>query len=164
VTVAEALARGTTRLREAGIEHAEHDAEVLLRHVLAWSRARLLVDSASALAPRAESSFLALVAERAGRRPLQHLTGTQWFWRHEFLVSPDVLIPRPETELIVEAALGLLREVPNPVIADVGTGSGCIALSLAAGEISVPETAACASWRATCSTPSATISAASTWW
>ncbi len=121
-----------TRLREAGIEHAEHDAEVLLRHVLAWDRARLLVDSASALAPPAESAFLALVTERAGRRPLQHLTGTQWFWKHEFLVSPDVLIPRPETELIVEAALDLLRNVPAPVIADVGTGSGCIALSLAA--------------------------------
>jgi release factor glutamine methyltransferase len=121
-----------TRLREAGIEHAEHDAEVLLRHVLAWDRARLLVDSASALAPHAESAFLALVTERAGRRPLQHLTGTQWFWKHEFLVGPDVLIPRPETELIVEAALDLLRNVAAPVIADVGTGSGCIALSLAA--------------------------------
>jgi release factor glutamine methyltransferase len=90
------------------------------------------VDSASPLASQAESSFLALVASRAARRPLQHLTGRQWFWRHEFLVSPDVLIPRPETELIVEAALDLLRGVPAPVIADVGTGSGCIALSLAA--------------------------------
>jgi len=132
VTIAEALAQGMARLREAGIQHADHDAEVLMRHVLGWDRARLLVDSASALAPEAESSFLGLVAERAGRRPLQHLTGRQWFWRHEFLVSPDALIPRPETELIVESALDLLREVPAPVIADVGTGSGCIALSLAA--------------------------------
>jgi release factor glutamine methyltransferase len=132
MTIAEALARGTSRLREAGIEHPEHDAEVLLRHVLAWDRARLLVDSGSSLSPAAASSFFALAAERAGRRPLQHLTGTQWFWRHEFLVSPDVLIPRPETELIVEAALDILREVRAPLIADVGTGSGCIALSLAA--------------------------------
>ena len=132
MTIAEALALGTTRLREAGIEQPEHDAEVLLRHVLAWDRARLLVDSASALLPQPESSFLALLAERATRRPLQHLTGTQWFWRHEFLVSQDVLIPRPETELIVEAALDLLRETKAPRIADVGTGSGCIALSLAA--------------------------------
>lgn len=132
MTIAEALALGTARLREAGIEHAALDAEILLRHVLAWDRARLLVDSASALPPQAEASFLALLGERATRRPLQHLTGTQWFWRHEFLVSPDVLVPRPETELIVEAALDLLRETKAPVIADVGTGSGCIALSLAA--------------------------------
>ena len=132
MTVAEALALGTVRLREAGIESAGHDAEVLLRHVLGWDRARLLVDSARALEPESEASFLALLAGRAARRPLQHLTGTQWFWRHEFLVTPDVLIPRPETELIVETALDRLRETARPVIVDVGTGSGCIALSLAA--------------------------------
>jgi len=132
VTVAEALALGSIRLREAGIESAAHDAEVLLRHVLRWDRARLLVDSARALPPESEASFLALLTERAARRPLQHLTGTQWFWRHEFLVTPDVLIPRPETELIVETALHRLRATARPLIVDVGTGSGCIALSLAA--------------------------------
>ncbi len=132
MTVAEALALGNVRLREAGIESAGHDAEVLLRHVLGWDRARLLVDSARALEPESEASFLALLAGRAARRPLQHLTGTQWFWRHQFLVTPDVLIPRPETELIVETALDRLRETARPVIVDVGTGSGCIALSLAA--------------------------------
>jgi release factor glutamine methyltransferase len=73
-----------------------------------------------------------LTEERARRRPLQHLTGTQAFWRHEFLVSPDVLIPRPETELLVEAALEDLRDTPGPTVVDVGTGSGCLALSLAA--------------------------------
>ena len=132
VTVSEALSLGSARLREAGIESAAHDSEVLLRHVLGWDRARVVAESAAALSADAESSFLALLAERARRRPLQHLTGIQWFWRHPFLVTPDVLIPRPETELIVEAALGLLRGVASPVIVDVGTGSGCIALSLAA--------------------------------
>lgn len=72
------------------------------------------------------------MTERARRRPLQHLTGRQAFWRHEFLVTPDVLIPRPETELIVEEALRRLRGLSRPVLVDVGTGSGCIALSLAA--------------------------------
>ena len=132
MTVAEALALGTVRLREAGIGSAAHDAEVLLRHVLSWDRARLLADSVRTLPPHAEASFLALLTERAARRPLQHLTGTQWFWRHEFLVTPDVLIPRPETELIVETALHRLRGTARPLIVDVGTGSGCIALSLAA--------------------------------
>jgi release factor glutamine methyltransferase len=73
-----------------------------------------------------------IVAQRAARRPLQHLTGTQAFWRHEFLVTPDVLIPRPETEVLVEAALERLQGLASPAVVDVGTGSGCIALSLAA--------------------------------
>jgi release factor glutamine methyltransferase len=82
--------------------------------------------------PEVLRRFLSLTEERARRRPLQHLTGTQAFWRHEFLVTPDVLIPRPETELLVEAALEALQDVPSPLVVDVGTGSGCIALSLAA--------------------------------
>lgn len=132
MTVSEALALGTARLREAGIESAAHDSEVLLRRVLGWDRARLLAEPRAGLALGVESEFLALLAGRARRRPLQHLTGTQWFWRHEFLVTPEVLIPRPETELIVETALRLLRDVARPLIVDVGTGSGCIALSLLA--------------------------------
>lgn len=86
----------------------------------------------SSIAPPAVARFLSLVEERARRRPLQHLTGTQAFWRHEFQVTSDVLIPRPETELLVEAGLEVLRDVPQPTVVDVGTGSGCIALSLAA--------------------------------
>lgn len=82
-------------------------------------------------APAAVERFRAAVAERSRRRPLQHLTGVQAFWRHEFLVTPDVLIPRPETEILVDAALRRLRDVVSPVIVDVGTGSGCIALSIA---------------------------------
>jgi len=64
--------------------------------------------------------------------PLQHLTGRQPFWRHDFLVGADVLIPRPETELVVESCLGLLEGSRSPVVVDVGTGSGCIAISIAA--------------------------------
>lgn len=81
----------------------------------------------------AEESFRALLDERARRRPLQHLLGSQAFWHHEFVVNGDVLIPRPETEVLVEAALLRLREKPTPWIVDVGTGCGCIALSLALG-------------------------------
>jgi release factor glutamine methyltransferase len=132
VTVLEALHQSTARLRSAGVDSPEHDAEVLLRHVLDWDRSRLIADGAAPLAPEDETSYLRLVDERARRRPLQHLTGTQWFWNHEFRVTPDVLIPRPETELLVEAALELLRDVECPRVVDVGTGSGCIALSLAA--------------------------------
>jgi release factor glutamine methyltransferase len=76
--------------------------------------------------------FEAAIEQRARRRPLQHLTGHQAFWKHDFVVTPDVLIPRPETELLVETALELIQDRPSPLVVDVGTGSGCIALSLAA--------------------------------
>lgn len=95
-------------------------------------RAALFVRAGDELSASSEQRYLALVGERAARRPLQHLTGTQAFWRHEFLVTPDVLVPRPETEILVEHALAALRDKAAPVVVDVGTGSGCIALSIAA--------------------------------
>lgn len=131
-TVAQAARDAGRRLCAAGIGTGAWDAELLLRHVLGWDRSRLVSASDEPLGPEALARFLALIAERERRRPLQHLTGTQAFWRHEFLVTPDVLIPRPSTEHVVEAALELLRPLRAPLVADVGTGSGCIALSLAA--------------------------------
>jgi release factor glutamine methyltransferase len=100
--------------------------------VLRWDRGAVFLREGEQLDPDAAQRYRDLVTERAARRPLQHLTGTQAFWRHEFLVTPDVLIPRPETEVLVEAALRVLEGHASPVIVDVGTGSGCIALSLAA--------------------------------
>jgi release factor glutamine methyltransferase len=131
LTVDQALELAIPRLRAGGVTHPPLDAELLLRHVLGWDRASILARGDEGLSPRDEARFFYLVAARARRRPLQHLTGTQAFWRHEFLVGPAVLIPRPETEVLVEAALGLLVGTAPRVI-DVGTGSGCIALSLAA--------------------------------
>ena len=132
MTIAQALERTASTLRQAGVPTPELDAELLLRHVLRWDRARLLTEGGSPLPEGARGRFDALVHERASRRPLQHLLGTQAFWKHDFLVSPDVLIPRPETELLVEEALRFLAGRARPVIVDVGTGTGCIALSLAA--------------------------------
>jgi release factor glutamine methyltransferase len=129
--VALALREATARLDAAGVPTADLDAELLLRHVLGWERARLLTSGEVVVSEAAAASYLALVEQRACRRPLQHLTGTQAFWRHEFVVTPDVLIPRPETELLVEATLERLGARREPTIIDVGTGSGCIALSLA---------------------------------
>jgi release factor glutamine methyltransferase len=131
VTVGEALRQAAGRLRAAGVDSPEHDAELLLRHALGWDRARLIAHATSVLSPDSRAAYEPLVADRARRRPLQHLTGTQWFWKHEFLVTHDVLIPRPETELLVEAGLGLLAGIERPRVVDVGTGSGCVALSLA---------------------------------
>ena len=100
--------------------------------MLGWDRASLIAREGEAVPPAAAALFRSAIGERARRRPLQHLTGVQAFWRHEFLVTPDTLIPRPDTEILVEAALGLLKDAVRPLIVDVGTGSGCIALSLAA--------------------------------
>jgi release factor glutamine methyltransferase len=132
VTIAEALERAAEVLRGAGVPAPELDAERLLRHLLGWDRAKVLAERGASLEDAAALRLEALVRERAQRRPLQHLLGTQAFWRHEFLVGPEVLIPRPETELLVEEALRFLAGRERPVVVDVGTGSGCIALSLAA--------------------------------
>ena len=132
MTVAELLEEAARDMRDKGVPAPEWDAERLLRHVLGCNRASLIASPGATVAAEAERAFRGLVAERAKRVPLQQLTGLQAFWRHEFRVTPDVLIPRPETELLVETALELLRGVDGPLIVDVGTGSGCIALSLAA--------------------------------
>jgi release factor glutamine methyltransferase len=132
MTVAELVAEAARELREAGVESPDWDAERLLRHVLRWDRAQLVASPAASVPPEAERRFRELVRARARRVPLQHLVGSQAFWKHELVVTPEVLVPRPETELLVEESLALLRGNGSPVIVDVGTGSGCIALSLAA--------------------------------
>jgi release factor glutamine methyltransferase len=131
-TVAVVLDEAAERLAAAGIETAGLDAELLLRHVTGWDRARVVASGDRPLSAGDAQAFRAFVAERALRRPLQHLTGVQAFWRHEFRVTPAVLIPRPETEILVEAAIARLRPLARPRVVDVGTGSACIALSLAA--------------------------------
>jgi release factor glutamine methyltransferase len=132
VRVADALERAALRLGAAGVADARLDAELLLRHVRGWDAAALILGMREDLPDAARAAFERLVDARAMRVPLQHLTGEQAFWRHVFRVTPDVLIPRPETEHLVEAALDAVRDRTRPRIVDVGTGSGCIALSLAA--------------------------------
>jgi release factor glutamine methyltransferase len=126
------LARGSARLRQAGVSSPNWDSERLLLLALGLSRSALLASPALLVDPAQVERYLALLERRAAREPLQHLFGFQPFWRHEFRVSPDVLIPRPETELVVEACLGLIEGRRSPLIVDVGTGSGCIAISIAA--------------------------------
>jgi len=132
MTAGDALRLATRRLADAGIPDAAWDAELLLRHVLDLDRAALVSIEPKELDPDQEARFLALVAERERRRPLQHLTGVQAFYGRDFTVSPDVLIPRPETEVLVEAALERLEAAQPAVVVDIGTGTGCIALTLAA--------------------------------
>jgi len=131
MTVSEALRLAARRLVEAGVADPAWNAELLLRHVLAWDRGALLTREADVLTADQEARFLSLAAERASRRPLQHLTGVQSFYGRDFMVTSDVLIPRPETEVLVEAALERLPDTGPTVVVDIGTGTGCIALTLA---------------------------------
>ena len=122
------------RLVAAGIpaEEAALDAELLARHVLGWDRATLLARSADEAPSGFDQPYETVIARRRRREPVAYITGRQEFWGRDFLVGPGVLIPRPETELIVEEALKWARTVPQPLhIADVGTGSGCLAVTLA---------------------------------
>jgi release factor glutamine methyltransferase len=119
----------------AGIDtdEAEIDAEVLARSVLGWDRAALIARWREPPPPSFDTRFQSLVARRASREPVAFITGHREFWGLDFEVTPAVLIPRPETELIVEEALRHAREEHAPeTIIDIGTGSGCIAIALAA--------------------------------
>lgn len=134
VTAAEAVAEGEAALRRAGVDSPRLDAELLLCRVLGWSRTKLYTYPAHTVSPEAESEWRALLARRVRREPLPYLLGEWEFFGRPFLVTPAALIPRPETELLVE---GLLARRPwsrsgPPLLLDVGTGSGCIAVSLAA--------------------------------
>ena len=99
--------------------------------VLGCDRAYLFGHPERVLTPEEQSRFDAAVQQRTQRMPTQYITGHQEFWGLDLIVSPAVLIPRPETEHVVEAVLELARDLPAPRIVDVGTGSGCIALALA---------------------------------
>jgi release factor glutamine methyltransferase len=133
-TVHEWLVQARQALTSAGIDpdEAALDAEVLARHVLGWDRAALVARWRDAAPETFETRFQLLIARRALREPVAYITGHREFWGLDFEVTPDVLIPRPETELIVEEALRFAHEAGPPrEIIDVGTGSGCIAIALA---------------------------------
>jgi release factor glutamine methyltransferase len=121
------------RLAGAGVESPLADARLLLAHVLGIGLPQLpLVDD---VAPSQVREYDALVARRAAREPLQHLTGAAWFRHVQLAVGPGVFVPRPETELLagwaVEQAIEASSGVAEPVVVDLGTGSGAIALAVA---------------------------------
>ena len=131
-TVAVALTRGAEALAGAGIECARVDAEWLLADVLDVPRGGLLAEPHRALEADALARYARALERRLTREPLQHIIGTQAFRDLVVRVGPEALVPRPETETLVEWALELLPAVPSPVVVDVGTGTGCIACAIAA--------------------------------
>lgn len=131
ITHAELIADAASRLRDVS-ESSRLDAEVLLRHVAGLDRTALFLAMREPAPPNVRDRFEALVERRIGGEPVAYLTGAREFMGMPFAVTPDVLVPRPETELLVEWALGVLSRLAAPARAiDVGSGSGAIAVSLA---------------------------------
>lgn len=147
-TIAETLRLATGKLREAGVSNDVLDAQTLLAEARGCDRTYLIVNFNQELTAETLERYERLIARRATGEPLQYIVGHQEFFGLEFEVTPDVLIPRPETELIVEETIRLVQEIAasktewQPLMIDVGTGSGCIAVTLAR-EISSARVIAC---------------------
>jgi release factor glutamine methyltransferase len=133
ITIHSLVAAARERLRAAGIpaDEADLDARLLAQFVLGWPTERFFIDANLESPPAFAARFESLIARRASREPYAYIVGHQEFWQLDLVVTPAVLIPRPETEVIVEAALARLDAGAPLRIADVGTGSGCLAIALA---------------------------------
>ena len=137
MTLRQRLLDARARLISAGVDQNEAvlDTNLLARHVLGWTRSQMLLRQEDPVPAGFEEPFSALIERRARREPAAYIRGLQEFWSRDFVVTRDVLIPRPESELIVEELMTMLP-VDAPAlprrVADIGTGSGCIAISVAA--------------------------------
>lgn len=130
-SVGETIVWATALLRSARVDTPRLDAECLLASLIGCDRLHLYAAPQELLSFPVLEAYRTLVARRQAREPLAYLTGTKEFWSLSLKVNPVVLIPRPETEILVETALARLAEVEAPVIADIGSGSGAIAVAMA---------------------------------
>jgi release factor glutamine methyltransferase len=131
MTIAELLRAATAELLGVGIDTPRVDAELLAAYVLDISRGELALRADEPVDASARTRYEALLARRVAREPLQHLVATAPFRHLVLAVGPGVFVPRPETELLVDAVLGQLRDHPGrPTIVDLGSGSGALALAL----------------------------------
>ena len=127
----DALTFAVDRLTATSVPSPRMNAELLLMFTISCDRAYLYAHPERQLSSDEQSRYDHALDQRARGVPAQYITGHQEFWGMDFIVSPAVLIPRPETEHVIETVLPLARRMPNPRIADIGTGSSCIALALA---------------------------------
>ncbi len=131
MTIAQALRTATQRVAPIASAEARLECQLLLAHALRISRAHLLARLSDDLAPDAHAAFEVLVERRLAREPLAYITNHREFYGIDFECTPAALIPRPETELLVEIALSELVARPEARVVDVGTGTGAIAIAIA---------------------------------
>jgi release factor glutamine methyltransferase len=129
-SIARAIAEAAAKLDSRGVSHPRLEASLLLEHTIHCDRTFVIGHSDRELSSKELQAFQGFVERRVGGEPLHYITGHQEFFKLDFEVTPDVLVPRPETELIVEAVLSLFPDTSEFTFADVGTGSGCIAISI----------------------------------
>ena len=130
-TIAETLKAASLQLKNAEVPNDVLDAQTLLAYTINQDRTYLIIHFNDPLSEEKINKYQSFITRRATGEPLQYITGRQEFFGLEFEVTPAVLIPRPETELIVEETLLLSQNIAQPLIIDAGTGSGCIAIALA---------------------------------
>ena len=131
MTITEALDFAFKELTAVGIETPRFDTQLLLAWTLKARREDLAREPERVLTERERVIFVKAVSLRTERRPLPYITGEAWFYGRQFKINRAVLIPRPETELLVELALSACQKISSPKLADIGTGSGCLAVTLA---------------------------------
>ncbi len=130
MTIAESLKHAAKQLSESGVPEHVREGSSLLQFALERDRVFLVAHPEYELTADEQARFISILERRIGREPLQYITGRQEFCGLKFLVTPNVLIPRPETEMLVERSIELLRSAHAPLFADIGIGSGCIAISV----------------------------------
>ena len=131
MTREQALRRARELLAAHNVEDAPLESELLLRHTLRLSRVQLYQDLSREISPAGEKAYHGLLQRRLNGEPTAYITGQSEFYGLDFHVDPRVLIPRPESELLVEKTLALAQNHPAPIIAEIGTGSGAVAISVA---------------------------------
>ena len=130
MTIADCLKLATKKFAAAGVAQPPREAASLLMHAARRDRTFLVAHPEYELTAAEQQTFNSYVERRQSREPFQHIVGVQEFYGLDFIVSPDVLIPRPETELLVETAINLFGKTKNPSFCEIGVGSGCIAVSI----------------------------------
>ena len=134
ISLFEKIAQAREKLVAADVrpEDAAVDVDVYVRTILGWDKATLVTRLRESSPDGLEPRFSEWISRRERREPTAYILGTREFWGRDFLVTPAVLVPRPETEFIVEEAIPLVHDIAAPRVADIGTGSGILAVTLAA--------------------------------
>ena len=130
MNIFEAIKKGDAILRESGIKSYKIDSEILMSRVIKKNRADIILNSKTELSQKDYNLYENLIIQRSKQKPIAYLTGKKEFWKYEFSVTKDVLIPRPDTEIIVEKTLKLTENKNKLKVLEIGIGSGCILLSI----------------------------------
>ena len=130
MNIFEAIKKGDAILRESGIKSYKIDSEILMSRVIKKNRADTILNSKTELSQKDYNLYENLIIQRSKQKPIAYLTGKKEFWKYEFSVTKDVLIPRPDTEIIVEKTLKLTKNKNKLKVLEIGIGSGCILLSI----------------------------------